>query len=64
MSQYGTFYCRLYLNSYCLWFSEVADPADEEGEVDNEDRDKYEIKKIISYSGYNVPPPKDVVDVS
>lgn len=43
---------------------EVADPADEEGEVDNEDRDKYDIKKIISYPGYNVPPPKDTVDES
>lgn len=44
--------------------SEVADPADEEGEVDNEDRDKYDINKIISYPGYNVPPPKDTVDES
>lgn len=44
--------------------SQVADPADEEGEVDNEDRDKYDIKKIISYPGYNVPPPKDTVDES
>ena len=42
----------------------MADPADEEGEVDNEDRDKYDIKKIISYPGYNVPPPYDIVDVS
>ncbi|XP_075220188.1 zinc finger CCHC domain-containing protein 8 homolog isoform X2 [Lycorma delicatula] len=42
----------------------VADPDDEEGEVvDNiEQRNKYDINKLIQYPGFNVPPSSETVD--
>lgn len=47
-----------------VYISEVADPDDEEGEVIRpEDRDKYDINKIISYPGFNVPPSSKISDV-
>uniref|UniRef100_A0A1B6D012 CCHC-type domain-containing protein n=1 Tax=Clastoptera arizonana TaxID=38151 RepID=A0A1B6D012_9HEMI len=43
--------------------NEVTYPEDEEGEVVRpEERDKYDVKKIISYPGFNVPPSSKVTD--
>lgn len=41
----------------------IIESDDEEGEVDQQ-KDKYDIKKIISYPGFNTVASKDIVDVS
>lgn len=42
---------------------EVADPADEEGEIITKgSKDTYDVGKIINYPGFNVPCSPDVVD--
>lgn len=41
----------------------IIESDDEEGEVDQQ-KDKYDIKKIISYPGFNTVASKDTVDVS
>jgi hypothetical protein len=48
-----------------MYFTEVAEPDMEEGEIIAEgSRDKYDIKKIISYPGFNVPCSPGTVDAS
>lgn len=41
------------------------DPADEEGELilDGE-KDEFDVKKIVDFPGFNVPPPHGTRDVS
>jgi hypothetical protein len=46
-------------------FPEVAEPNTEEGEIIAEgSKDKYDINKIISYPGFNVPCSPDTIDAS
>lgn len=42
-----------------------SDTHKEEGEIiTSKDRDKYDIKKIYDFPGFNVPPPPGTADVS
>lgn len=51
---------------FLLWLLvEVNDPDTEVGEVVEEgSKDKYDIRKIVHYPGFNVPPPPGFYDVS
>lgn len=45
--------------------AEVADPGFEDGEIAAEGaKDKFDIRKIIEYPGFNCPPSPDTIDVS
>lgn len=44
--------------------AEVQQPGTEQGEGNNTYQDKYDIRKIIHYPGFNVPPPSGAYDVS
>lgn len=61
---YAVFWCTCKTNNI-LYFSEVAEPNVEEGEIIAEgSRDEYDITKIISYPGFNVPCSADTADAS
>ncbi len=48
-----------------LFYTEVADPDAEDGEIlDEEDKIRYDIDKLILFPGFNSPMPENVVDVS
>lgn len=58
------FWCKCQFNNF-LYFAEVAEPDTEEGEIIAEgSRDKYDIKKIVSYPGFNVPCSPGTIDAS
>lgn len=58
------FWCTCQFNN-TFYFPEVAEPDTEEGEIIPEgSKDKYDINKIISYPGFNVPCSPDTIDAS
>lgn len=60
----AVFWCACKINDI-LYFSEVAEPNVEEGEIIAEgSRDEYDVTKIISYPGFNVPCSEDIADAS
>lgn len=51
-------------NSCFNIFLEVADPDAEEGEIlEEEDKIRYDLSKLIQFPGFNAPMPEDAVDV-
>lgn len=65
MWQNAIVWCTSRFNNIFFYFPEVAEPGAEEGEIIAEgSRDKYDIKKIVSYPGFNVPCSPDAVDAS
>lgn len=59
---------------FCQWrleeitfsyHTEVADPDTEDGEIlEEEDKIKYDLSKLIQFPGFNAPLPENTVDVS
>lgn len=46
-------------------YAEVADPDAEDGEIlEEEDKIRYDLSKLIKFPGFNVPLPENAVDVS
>ncbi|CAH0394875.1 unnamed protein product [Bemisia tabaci] len=43
----------------------ISDPNDEDGEIVGQgERDQFDLNKLVEFPGFNVPPPKDILDES
>ena len=51
------------VNSICIYGAEVPKPNGDDGEIDNE-KQKYDISKIVNFPGFNSSPGCKFYDVS